>query len=297
MTQRVAIGVDVGGTKIAVAAVDVQAGNILLRDEIPTLRQEGGERVLERVREVVSIVHGSLVEQNIQTSGIGIGVPELVNNSGAIKSNWNFDWNQRSVSDELSEFGRVILESDARTATLAEAHFGHGRKYPSFVFVTIGSGLSFAFWNNEQIHRGANGYAIHFGSSDIVPVCNACGAQGAFNLEALASGRGLANTYQKQTGLQLNTHQLIDGSAGEAGTKILEQATTALGSYLGQLINILDPHAMIIGGGLGMAPGFSKMLEGKIRPFIWAEDCRSIPIAASAIPKDGAAIGAAALFR
>lgn len=297
MNRNVAIGVDVGGTKIAAAAVDVRSGEILLRDEIPTLRQEGGGRVLERLHQLISGIHHTLAEQNVQASGVGIGIPELVNNAGVIQSSWNFDWNQRDIADGLSEFGPVILESDARTAALAEAHFGHGRKYPSFVFVTVGSGLSFSFCNNGQILRGANGYAIHFGSSDIMAVCNNCDAQEGFNLEALASGRGLTDTCQKRTGRRFDVRELSDGSAGPTGNAIFEQATNALGSYLGQLINIFDPHAMIVGGGLGMAPSFFEALDRKIRPFIWAKDCRSIPIVVSAIPRDGAAIGAATLFR
>jgi glucokinase len=196
---------------------------------------------------------------------------------------------------------------------LAELHFGHGQKHPSFVFVTIGTGLSFAFCSDGRIHRGANGYAIHFGSSDIMAVCAACGAQEPFNLEALASGKGLAETYRARSNQALDARALIDGApgdgagdapgdgagdaAGEAGARLVDQATTAMASYLGQLVNILDPHAVIIGGGLGRAPRYFEALEKKTRPFIWSESCRALPILTSALPKDGAAIGAAALFR
>ncbi|MDH3660704.1 MAG: ROK family protein [Alphaproteobacteria bacterium] len=297
MNRHVAIGVDVGGTKIAAAAVDVRSGDVLMRDEIPTRREEGGARVLERLHGLVSDVHDWLADRNIQSLGVGIGIPELVNNEGEIKSDWNFDWNRRDVKGRLADFGAVILESDARTAALAESLFGHGRDYPSFVFITIGTGLSCAFWRDGHIHRGANGYAIHFGSNDMMAVCSACGEQGAFNLEAFASGRGLSETLRKRTGQTLDAQSLVDAASNDAAKLLLDQASTALASYIGQLVNILDPHAVVIGGGLGLAPSVFDELERKSRIYIWAKDCRSTPIVKSAIHKDSAMIGAAAAFR
>lgn len=297
MNRRVAIGVDVGGTKIAVAAVDVQSGDILVRNEIPTGREEGGARVLERLHGLVSEIYDWLAHRDIQSLGVGIGIPELINNAGEIKSSWNFDWNQRDVKGRMAEFGAVILESDARTAALAESLFGHGRDYPSFVFITVGSGLSFAFSRDGQIHRGANGYAIHFGSNDMMTVCGACGEQGAFNLEAFASGRGLTETFWKRTKQTVDARDLVDAPPNDTVRLLLDQASTALASYIGQLVNILDPHAVVIGGGLGLAPTFFKELERKSRTYIWADDCRQIPIVKCAVSKDNATIGAAALFR
>jgi len=297
MTQLVAIGVDVGGTKIAAVAVDISTGLVLIQDKIPTQRHDGGARVLDRLVRMIKTMQDQLQKMDIHSLGVGIGIPELVNNDGVIKANWNFDWDKRSISDQLAEFGTVILESDARTAALAEHHFGHGNSYPSFVFVTIGSGISFSFCKDGNIHRGANGYAIHFGSSDILAICSDCGSQSAFNLEALASGRGLAETYRNRTSEVTDARSLVDDDCGDAAKLLVDQATSALASYLGQLVNIFDPHAVIIGGGLGLAPKFFEILEHKIRPHVLAPECRSIPIVKSAILENGAAIGAAVLFR
>ena len=297
MNRCVAIGGDVGGTKIAAAAVDVQSGDVLVRNEVPTKREEGGACVLERLHGLVSAIHHWLLDRGVHSLGVGIGIPELINNAGEIKSSWNFDWDQRDVKGRLAELGTVILESDARTAALAESLFGHGNDYSSFAFITIGTGLSFAFSKDGQLHRGANGYAIHFGSSDMMAVCSACGEQGAFNLEAFASGRGLSETFRKRTKQTVDTRDLVDDPPNDAAQHLLDQSSTALASYIGQLVNILDPHAVVIGGGLGLAPTFFKKLEKKSRAYIWADDCRQIPIVKSAIPKDSATIGAAALFR
>lgn len=298
MTGPIALGVDVGGTKIALVAVDLSSGDIVLRDEIPTLRNEGGGRVLNRLQIMVEAATRNLsVKKNCQPIGLGIGVPELVDNAGTIKSSWNFDWDQRDIAADLSEFGPVVLESDARTVALAEAEFGHGKDHPSFLFVTVGSGLSYSFYSDGKIHRGANGYAIHFASSEILAVCGACGALGGFTLESLACGRGLSETYQRRTGRQATAYELLQANAGSAEAELIEQAAASLGSYLGQLINIFDPHALIVGGGLGSNESFFGMLSRLTRPHIWAPDCRELPILRTAIPKDGAAIGAALLLR
>lgn len=295
INQRVAIGVDVGGTKIAAAGVDINTGELLVRDEIPTCGHEGGERVLERLYVLVGKIHSELDKRGIQSLGVGLGIPELVNNDGVIKSHWHFDWDQRNVNDRLAEFGPVILESDVRTATLAENVFGQGKTYTSFIYINIGSGLSFAFCNDNQIHRGANGYAIHFGSSDIISVCDTCGTQGSFNLEAFASGHGLSETFRLRTGNVTNTKDLFN-DADQHVAVLLNQATATMASYIAQLVNIFDPHAVIVGGGLGLAPRFFKQLQERVRPHIWAEDCRSIPFVASAISESCALIGAAVLL-
>lgn len=296
MNSKVAIGIDVGGTKIAAAAVDLTSGRILCQRRIHTHRDQGGADVLMRMHDLAVGMHQEMANREIQPLGVGIGVPELVDNTGNIKSAWNFDWKRSDVLRRLAEIAPVRLESDARTGALAESHFGNREGHPSFIFATIGTGLSFAFWSGGHILRGANGYAIHFASGDIMPVCSACGVQAPFNLEALASGRGLAETFQKRAGRSVEARAIVDARAGEVGEEVLDQAVTALASYLGQLVNIFDPHAVIIGGGLGTAPTVFGQLEKRTRDYIWAEDARSLPILVSSLGSDYGVIGAAALF-
>ena len=297
MKRQIAIGVDVGGTKIAAATVDLNCGSIINRHEIQTRREQGGERVLNRLYNMVRDIYCEAIETNAEILGVGIGVPELVDNAGRIQSDWNFDWSSRDVAQRLHEFGQIKMESDARTAALAESYFGHGAAYSSFLCVTVGTGLSSAFCCDGKIHRGANGFAIHFASSDIMALCQQCGAQTPFNLEALASGRGLVDTLSARTGNVVNAQAIVEGSAGTEGTTLLTQSIAALASYLGQLINLLDPHAVIICGGLGTAPRVFSELEIITRRFIWAEKGRAVPIVCSALGSDGGVIGAAALFR
>ena len=200
MALETSIGVDVGGTKIASALVDLATGAILEREIEPTPVATGPAEVMARIAAAVARMRASPKLAGASPLGIGIGLPELVSNDGCVSSAWNLDWTGFDPERELAGLGRVKLESDVRAAALGEIRYGHGRQQPSMAYVTVGSGLSFAFCIDGRVHRGAAGFAIHFGSADLLPVCGACGAQTPFNLESFACGRGLADTYAARTG-------------------------------------------------------------------------------------------------
>jgi len=221
----------------------------------------------------------------------------VVGNDGKIASAWIWDWADFQPERELGHLGPVRLESDVRAAALGELRYGHGRQHPTMVYVTIGSGLSFALAIDGKIHRGASGFAIHFASSALEPVCGSCGAQTPFNLEGFASGLGMARVYAARTGRSdIDTRAIIAGNAGPEGERLLDEATTAIASYLGQMTNMLDPDAIVIGGGLGTAPRFFDLLRGKVPQYIWAKSRRDIAVLPSRLGADTGVIGAAALL-
>jgi glucokinase len=294
MTERTAIGIDVGGTKIAAALIDLATGAFLAREVIAT---PPGNRRADLIAEIERAVVRMRSARAVAPIGVGIGLPELVGNDGRIASAWIWDWSDFQPERELGNLGPVRLESDVRAAALGELRYGHGRQHPTMVYVTIGSGLSFALAIEGRIHRGASGFAIHFASNALEPVCGSCGAQTPFNLEDFASGLGMARVYAARTGRSdIDARAIIAGDAGPEGETLLEQATTAIASYLGQMTNMLDPDAIVIGGGLGTAPRFFDLVRGKVPSYIWAKSRRDIAILPSALGADTGVIGAAALF-
>ena len=295
MTRRTAIGIDVGGTKIATALIDLATGDSLERETVPT-PTDTRANLLAEIKRAVERMRGSrkIEEPPI---GTGIGLPELVGNDGRVSSAWIWDWSNFDPERELAGLGTVRLESDVRAAALGEIRYGHGRHHPTMVYVTIGSGLSFALAIDGRIHRGASGFAIHFASNALETVCGACDAQTPFNLEDFASGLGMARVYAARTGRSdIDARAIIAGAAGPEGDALLDQATTALASYLGQMTNMLDPHAIVIGGGLGTAPRYFDLIRRKAPNYIWAESRRALPILPSALGADTGVIGAAALL-
>jgi glucokinase len=296
MSARTAIGVDVGGTKIATALVDLATGGFLDREIVATPSEKTRATLLAEIGRAVARMRAAATSAGTEPRGVGIGLPELVDKEGRISSTWIWDWRDFDPVRELAPFGSARLESDVRAAALGELRYGHGRRYPSLAYVTLGSGMSFSFGVDGKLHHGAHRFAIHFASNDLMPVCGACGAQTPFNLENFASGLGMSATLAARTGRHVEAREILAGTAGPEAELLLDQATTALASYLGQMINMLDPDAMVFGGGLGTAPRFYELVRAKLPTYIWAESRRDMPILMSALGADTGVIGAAALF-
>ena len=123
-----AIGIDVGGTKIAAGVVRFPEARILARRIIPTAPTRGGESVLD---DVVGLATELTVGQTI--NGVGLGVCELVGLDGRILSANCIDWMKQPVAERLSVLAPVVIEADVRAAALAEALFGAGRPFKVFV--------------------------------------------------------------------------------------------------------------------------------------------------------------------
>ncbi len=293
MPREWAIGVDVGGTKIAAGLVESGSGRVLARVEVPTAMREGGDAVLRRASGAIAAMRQAARDRGHPLRGVGLGVPELVSNEGKIASAWNFEWRGIDLAAALRE-DRLVVESDVRAAALAELRHGHGRGLASFALIVVGTGLSYALCVDGRIHRGARGFAIHFASSDQQPVCAHCGRQGPFNLEGLASAGGLAATYARRTGAPPSDLAAMIDDAGDAeGVLLFEQATRSLAAGLGQIVNMLDPQALVLSGGLSRSPRFVAALARQLPEAIFAVPARETPLLTSALGADGGIIGAA----
>lgn len=292
MRDGAAIGVDIGGSKIAAGLVEFGSPRVLARIQVPTGMQEGGGAVLQRVVDAVAAMRKAARAQGRAVSGVGLGVPELVSNEGRIASAWNFEWRGADLAAALHD-DRLVVESDVRSAALGELRHGHGRSLDSFVLVVVGTGLSCALCVGGRIHRGARGFAIHFASSDQQPVCAHCGRQSPFSLEGLASAGGMAATYARRTGAPPGPGALTGEDADAEGNLLFEQATTALAAGLGQIVDMLDPEALVLSGGLSRSPRFVDALARKLPASVFAEQARAVPLLTSALGADGGIVGAA----
>src|SRR5580765_1737474 len=136
-----AIGLDIGGTKIAAGVVLWPSGEILQRTIIPTNPKRGGEAVLKDTFELAKQLHLWAQGEGINVTGIGAGVAELVDCEGNVTSSCTIDWSGRPVQQKLSEIVPAHVESDVRAAAEGEAVFGAGRGHPLFIYVTVGTGI------------------------------------------------------------------------------------------------------------------------------------------------------------
>jgi glucokinase len=291
------LGIDVGGTKIAAGLVDPATGAVSRRETIATAASRGGPAILEDMLALARRLAAAAAQAGRPVACIGVGVPQLVDVEQHIKSAYNFDWTDQPVRQRLSEIAPTTLESDVRAAARAEAAFGAGRGHDLFAYVTIGTGISYCLVQAGVPYAGAKGYAIHFASSALHVRCSSCGHLEEPVLEELAAGPGVARRYAVATGRNATGAEavLAAADAGEpAAAAIIADAADSLGALMGNLVNMLDPAAIVLGGGLGLAAGlYRQRLVASTRAHIWAEDRRDLPVLPAALGADAGIIGAA----
>jgi glucokinase len=268
-----AIGVDVGGTKVALGLLDAATLTLLATRTIPTGAARGGEAVLSDVAAEVSALAASATQQGREVTGIGVGVPEIVDLSGRIISSAVIpQWDTLPVPAVLGQIAPARVEADVRAAAFAEAVLGAGRAFAYHVFLTVGTGISYSAVLGGRPVAGAHGGALNVGTSvlaDALPEASpgrqaTSGTGGGdhghsggrpFVLERVASGRALADRYVASGGEARRAEDVL--GAAQAGDPVARQVVAegarALGLGMALLLNLLDPEALIVGGGLGSA--------------------------------------------
>ncbi len=192
--------------------------------------------------------HGSLV-------AIGIGVPEYVR-EGKVASNEVYEWAgciEEAASNFISGDVIVLVDADVRCGARAEMIVGAGKGHASALYISWGTGLSSALvFSNGSSWEGARGEAIALGEQSVLAKVSRGGYSG--NLEGFVSGRGIACRFGPFTsGESMGARGVIElAQAGDnrAG-RIVDTAGVALGLAIAGLVAVLDPHVVILGGGLG----------------------------------------------
>jgi glucokinase len=293
-----AVGLDVGGTKIAGGIVEFPSGNIRIKQTIPTRADRDGREVLSDALALAEHLVAQAVKVGSALAGIGVGVPELVDLEGNVTSGYRIGWRGLPIQASFSRLAPATLQADVRAAALAEAMFGAGKTYNLFVYVTVGTGISYSLVQGGNPYAGARGNAELLASSPLTTTCTRCGALLHPVLEEIASGPALVARYNKLSDRQVKQAEEVMAAveANDAvASRVVRSAGEALGTSLGLLINVLDPEAMIVGGGLGLCGGlYWTSFETSTREHIWADDTRDLPIVPASLGTDAGFIGAAA---
>lgn len=266
-----AIGVDVGGTKIEVCLVDAGTGAVLVSARQPTMPERGGAAVLD---DCVSAVDQIITSNDLRADStpIGIGICELVDNMGQISSRVTLEWHRQTVEAAFVDHRTVVIESDVRAAAIAEHRHGAARDQSPFVYVSVGTGVSFALVVGGLAYRGNHGNAVMLGAPPV---------------ERTASGRGLAE--------QFGVHSAAEVFDCDTATAVIRRGSTDLGQALAWLVNALDPVMIVIGGGLGLRTSYRTAAVDEMRPLVESAVSRSIAVVPAALGAQSGAIGAALL--
>jgi len=292
MADGVALGIDVGGTKVGFAVVD-RGGTVLVERRLVNAEFADPRALLDAVaREARSLAAGVP-----SIDGVGVGICELVGPDGQIESSTTIPWTRTDLEAVLSAIGPLTIDADVRAAARAEASFGAGKPYPSFGYVTVGTGISSTFIRDGEAWVGAHGTAQLLGSSVLTLPCPHCGRMLEICLEDVASGAGIVRRYRERGSAQVRgaIDVIAAADAGdEAAATVVGEAIETLGAFLGFFINLFDPHALVLGGGLAAgAENFRERAADAARSRIWAPAARSTPIVPGALGGNAGAIGAA----
>jgi len=264
--SSLAIGIDIGGTKIAGAVVDVH-GTILRQDRLPTTATE--PQAIEDT--VVSMVER--LSLGYELEAIGIAAAGFVDASqSVIYYAPNIDWRHEPLRTTLEARLRkpVVIDNDANAAGWAEYRFGSGKDITDMVTITLGTGVGGAIITGGRLFRGGFGAGGELGHLRLVPdglPCG-CGARGCF--EQYASGRALQRIATELAdaggiGAGLSARRASDGalgaeqissliSAGDPGALMaLREIGTAVGHACASIGAVLDPQMFVIGGGVALA--------------------------------------------
>jgi fructokinase len=269
------IGVDFGGTKIEVAALDAQ-GQFLSR-----LRAPNPGRYDAAIQTVCDLVAQS--EKVVGQAGtIGVGTPGSISPHTGVMRNANTVWlNGRHLREDLAKaIGRdVRLANDANCLALSEAVDGAAAGLPVTFAVILGTGCGGGLAVNGQLIEGANGVGGEIGhiplpwpAADEVPgpACW-CGQHGC--LETWISGSGFQQDFTRATGEKRDASAIVQAArAGEPqAAAALDRYIHRLGRALAVICNIVDPDAFVLGGGLSNVTELYERLPTVIRQYVFAD--------------------------
>ena len=269
--DQFAIGVDLGGTNLRIAAVDHQ-GQIL--DSVDTLTEvsHGREATVARLTETVRFISRKFSSSH-KFMGVGVGLPGIIDlEAGMLRSAANLPgWNDYPAREDLeTRLGTmVILENDANCAALGEKWLGAGRDVNDLCMITLGTGVGGGFVVNGKPWHGVMGMAGELGHMTVIAEGSACGCGNHGCLEQYASATAihrmannaadqglsscLAETRRADPDLSARSVHDCANRGDTVAIEIFQTVGKALGIALANLINAFNLPRYIIGGGVANA--------------------------------------------
>ncbi|MBI4430956.1 MAG: ROK family protein [Candidatus Omnitrophica bacterium] len=311
------IGIDIGGTKISICLAK-KDGAILEKKELPTRLRADAKTSIKEIIDTVNLI---LFQHRLSPNdivGIGVSVPGAVSpEKGVIPESPNLPgWKGVRIKDILrKKFRRpVFVNNDANASALAEKLFGIGGKVENFVYVTVSTGIGSGIILSGKLLNGASFSAGEIGHTTIIPggpQCN-CGKRGC--LEALSSGTAIAaqakrmmeagkfselGSYKAKPGNGRLSAEIVADAAREGdplAVQIMRNAGHFLGIGLANVINILNPEIVVLGGGVMKAGDLVwKSMEQAIKREAWPGPLKVCKIMRSKLGEHCGDLGAISL--
>jgi fructokinase len=270
------IGIDLGGTKTEAIALE-QTRLVVPRRRIPTPRDYGG--TLEAIVQLVA----ELEAESGARGTVGVGIPGVVSRSTGLVKNANSTWlNGRPLRSDLeARLERPVrLANDANCFALSEAVDGAGQGFETVFGVILGTGVGGGIAFRRRIHGGANQIAGEWGHNPLPWMTDQerreaqpcyCGQHGC--IETFLSGPGFERDYARASGAR-RTSEEIARAAGEGDViarETLQRYQNRLARSLAAVINVLDPDAVVLGGGMSNLPRLDEAVSRVLPGFVFSD--------------------------
>lgn len=271
--DKMAIGIDLGGTTIKFAFVTEQ-GEAVIQWSTPTPTHEDGRHIVPKIAYSIKKKIKEMGYTADHFAGIGMGSPGAVNRKeGTVKGAYNLNWtNTVLIKSQIEDALNLpfFIDNDANVAALGEQWMGAAKDEENVVFLTLGTGVGGGVIVNGQLVHGAKDTAGEIGHIKVEEDgfnCS-CGRNGC--LETVASATGIVNVAKQEARHYVNISPLAQGIMhGQTITAkyvfdnirmhdpLAEAVLTRVGKYLGiacaNIANILNPSTIVIGGGVSKA--------------------------------------------
>jgi len=275
--EHIRIGVDLGGTKIEFVALEGD-GRELHRHRIATPRFDY-DATVSAILEAVEGIEKELS----RNASVGVGIPGTISTKTGLVKNANSTWlNGKPFDKDLGQALRreVRCANDANCLAVSEATDGAGAGKHVVFAVILGTGCGGGVAINGRVHSGSNGVAGEWGHNTLPwmrpeefpgPECY-CGRKGC--IETWISGTGLEADYHRATGVsQKGPEILARSSAGETAALVaLDRFEDRLSRGLAQVINLLDPDVIVMGGGASQIPRLYKNVPFRLREYVFGKE-------------------------
>lgn len=267
--EKYYLGVDIGGTSVK-AGIVTENGEIIYKDSMPTVKEEGGEGLVRGVALLVEKVLADAGVRREQIIALGVGCPgDIDAENGVIIWAGNLKLENFPLKDTLTKYFTmpIFVNNDANCAALGEFYALQDDSISSFIVVTLGTGVGGGIILNRKIYTGYNGTAGEFGHMTLCMdglEC-ACGRKGCFEVYASTSALVRYAEDEAKENVDSVLEELITQNGGRANGKIVFEALKRKDStaekvfakycrYLSEgligIINIFQPQMLVIGGGL-----------------------------------------------
>lgn len=313
MSEKIYIGIDVGGTTIKVGICDAN-GKLLHTYEGPTEVGKGTDAILNNIAQYARTIVEDSAYNWEQVDGVGVGIAGFLDiPNGIVKFSANLKIENTDLKGFLEQTlqKKVLINNDANVAALGEAWAGAGRGVAHCICYTLGTGVGGGIIINGKIVEGFAGMAGELGHIQIVPDLEAiqcgCGKMGC--LESVSSATGIIRmaTDAVERGDRTSLSQIDDITAkdvfdaakagDEVASRIVNRAAFYLGKSMAMMAIVLNPQYFIIGGGVSKAGEFFfEQIREVFEKYTLDQAKENVQILPAILGNDAGVVGAAGLI-